>query len=344
MATHYLREDRNIKSAQGAGSDTERKLISVLKVLSESSEPLGSITIARELERYGILLSERAVRYHLKITDERGYTQPMGRDGRMLTPKGLEELSIALAPDQIGFILDKLELLAFRTTFDPVKKTGLVPINTSLIDANKFDKALTIMKNVFQAKLAVCDMVTTAHEGEKIGSVVIPQGKIGLATVCSVVVNGVLLKAGIPIESRFGGVLEIRNGKPRRFAALISYAGTSLDPSEQYIRAKMTSVSEVIKNGSGMLLANFREIPAPARSFVDEKINQLKEAGIHGVYVLGNTSEPICQIAVGLNRVGVVLLGGLNPVAAAVEAGLEVQNLAESGLVEYSQLKSVWDL
>ena len=313
-------------------------------MLSESSEPLGSITIARELERYGIFLSERAVRYHLKITDERGYTQPMGRDGRMLTPKGLEELSIALAPDQVGFILDKLELLAFRTTFDPVKKTGLVPINTSLMDASKFAKALAIMKNVFQAKLAVSHMVTTAHEGEKIGSVVIPPGKIGLATVCSVVVNGVLLKAGIPIESRFGGVLEIRNGKPRRFAALISYAGTSLDPSEQYIRAKMTSVSEVVKNGSGILLANFREIPAPARSLVEEKINQLKEAGIHGVYVLGNTSEPICQIAVGLNRVGVVLLGGLNPVAAAVEAGLEVQNLAESGLVEYSQLKSVWDL
>ena len=49
------------------------------------------------------------------------------------------------------------------------------------------------------------------------------------------------MKAGIPIESRFGGVLEIRNNKPRRFVALISYSGTSLDPSEQYIRARMTS-------------------------------------------------------------------------------------------------------
>ena len=42
----------------GAGSDTERKLISILKVLSESSEPLGSITIARELERHGVFLTE----------------------------------------------------------------------------------------------------------------------------------------------------------------------------------------------------------------------------------------------------------------------------------------------
>ena len=63
---------------QGSSSDTERKVISILKILSESSEPLGSITIARQLEHHGIFLSERAVRYHLRITDERGYTRPIG--------------------------------------------------------------------------------------------------------------------------------------------------------------------------------------------------------------------------------------------------------------------------
>ncbi len=99
-------EKKRHPRVQGASLDTERKELSILKVLSESSEPLGSITIARELERYGIFLSERAVRYHLRITDERGYTQPMGRDGRMLTPQGVEELRMALAPDQVGFILD----------------------------------------------------------------------------------------------------------------------------------------------------------------------------------------------------------------------------------------------
>jgi HTH-type transcriptional regulator, global nitrogen regulator NrpRI len=340
----FIREVREIRTVQGSGSDTERKVISILKVLSESSEPLGSITIARELERYGIFLSERAVRYHLRITDERGYTQPMGRDGRMLTLKGAEELRMALAPDQVGFILDKLELLAFRTTFDPVRKKGLVPINTSIIDKEKFDQALAIMKPVFKSGMAVSHLVGTAREGENIGSVVIPPGKIGLATVCSVIVNGFLLKSGIPIESRFGGVLEIQNSQPRRFVALISYAGTSLDPSEQYIRAKMTDVSRAAQDGNGIILANFREIPAPARSIVDDKIKQLKESGIDGVYLLGNTSEPICQIAVGLNRVGVVMLGGLNPVAAAVEQGIEVVNMAESGLLEFSQLKSIWEL
>jgi len=280
------------------------------------------------------------VRYHLRITDERGYTQPLGHDGRMITPQGLEELKMALAPEQIGFILDKLELLAFQTTFDPQKRTGQLPINTSLIDKEKFRKAIVAMKHVFEAGICVSELVATASEGEKLGSVVIPSGKIGLATVCSVILNGVLLKAGVPVDSRFGGVLEVREAKPRRFVAIINYAGTSLDPSEQYIRAKMTSVSEAAKTGNGKILANFREIPAPSRAIVEEKIAILKEVGINGVYTLGNTSEPICQVGVGLNRAGLVLFGGLNPVAAAVEAGTEIESIPESGMIDFQQLIS----
>jgi hypothetical protein len=44
------------------------------------------------------------------------------------------------------------------------------------------------------------------------------------------------------------------------------------------------------------------------------------------------------------NRVGVLLLGGLNPVAAAEEAGIEAENAAICSVVEYSRLKSFWDL
>ncbi|MEE8414061.1 MAG: NrpR regulatory domain-containing protein [Dehalococcoidales bacterium] len=329
---------------QASGSDTERKVISILKVLSESSEPLGSITIARELGRHGVSLSERAVRYHLKITDERGYTQSLGRDGRMLTPQGLEELKIALAPEQVGFVIEKLELLTFHTTFDPQKRTGLIPINTSLIGKNDFKEAVTVMGDIFRAGFCVSELVAIATEGEKLGSVVVPSGKIGLATVCSIVINGILLKAGIPINSRFGGVLEIKDAKPRRFVAIINYTGTSIDPSEQYIRSRMTSVTEAARTGNGRILANFRELPAPARAIVEEKTSLLKEAGIGGVYILGNTSEPICQITTGLNRVGMVLLGGLNPLSAAVEAGIEVENTGESGLIDFQQLQSFWTL
>jgi repressor of nif and glnA expression len=329
---------------QGTGSETERKVVAILKILSESSEPLGSITIARELERRGIFLSERAVRYHLRIADERGYTQPAGRDGRMITKVGLDEVREALAPEQLGFIREKLEMLAFQTTFDPQKRTGQLSINTSLIDKEKFTVALSAMKDIFKARLCVSHLVATASEGEKLGSVVVPGGKIGLATVCSVVINGVLLKSGVPTEYRFGGLLEVRNSKSRRFAAIVDYGGTSLDPSEQFIRARMTSVSQAAETGNGKILGVFRTIPAPAREIFQEKLARLEEVGISGVYAVGNTSEPLCQIPVGLNRVGIVQLGGLNPVAAAVEAGIEIENIAESGLIDYQQLVSVWQL
>jgi len=329
---------------QGKQSSAERKVIAILKVLNESSQPLGSITIARELERYGIHLSERGVRYHLKIADERGYTQSLGRDGRMLTTQGLEELRLALAPEQVGFILQKLELLAFQTTFNPAKRTGQLPINTSLIDKERFREALAAMKDVIEAKLCVCELVATASEGKKLGSVVVPSGTVGLATVCSVAINGVLLKAGIPVVSQFGGVLEVKNAQPERFIAVINYAGTSIDPSEQYIHAGMTSVGKTASTGNGRILANFREMPAPARSLTVEKITALKEAGIGGILALGNTSESICQVPVGMNRVGMILLGGLNPLAAAVEAGIEIENIGESGVVDFEQLVSIRDL
>jgi HTH-type transcriptional regulator, global nitrogen regulator NrpRI len=327
---------------QSTGADTERKIIAILKVLSESSEPIGSITIARKLEDQGIYLSERAVRYHLKVSDERGYTLPLGRDGRQLSAKGLEELRIARAPDRLSFIQEKLELLAFRTTFNPDSKEGFVPINTSIFDKDEFPRALKIIKSVVKAGMCVSEFVVIANEGQKLGDVVIPEGKIGMGTICGVTINGVLLKNGVPMESKFGGILEIRNSKPLRFTAIINYGGTSLDPSEQYIRARMTSVGDSIKTGNGRILANFREIPALSKPVVEDVISKLKLAGINGILHVGGISEPVCQLAVGTNRVGIILIGGLNPVAATVEAGFEVDNMAESGIIEFNRLTSIW--
>ena len=116
------------------------------------------------------------------------------------------------------------------------------------------------------------------------------------------------------------------------------------DPSEQFIRGRMTSVSDTARTGYGKILGVFRTMPAPAREEVEQKIALMHEADIGGVFAIGNTSEPVAQISVGPNRIGIVQLGGLNPVAAAVEAGFEIENTAESGLFEYSDLQSVWKI
>ncbi len=318
--------------------DVERKVLTILKVLSDSPEALGARVIARRLKDHGIELGERAVRYHLKLMDGRGLTQLVGRDGRLITESGIEELRSALVGDKVGFAISRIELLAFRTSFDPQTRTGFVPVNVSLFPREQFSKALQAMRPAFAQELCVSHLVTIAQEGEKLGELIIPRGKVGLATVCSVVVNGTLLKAGVPVDSRFGGILQTRERRPLRFVELIHYAGSSLDPSEVFIRARMTSVTEAAKKGNGKILANFREIPALCRPIAEEVATKLKEAGLGGLLVMGNTSEPVCEIPVELNRIGIVLLGGLNPVAAAEEAGIEAENHAMSTVVEYQNL------
>ena len=319
--------------------DVERKVLSILRVLNESEESLGARVIAQRLKKYGVELGERAVRYHLKLTDERGLTRLVGRrDGRLLTERGKEELKSALVKDKIGFAISRIELLAFRTSYDMEKGAGLLPVNVSFYLKKKFNQALQAMRPAFEAGICVSNLVATASEGERLGELLVPEGRIGLATVCSIVINGCLLKAGVPMDSRFGGLLQIRDHQPFRFVEIIHYAGCSLDPTEIFIMAKMTSVGAVVRKGEGNMLANFREIPALCRPVAEQVVAKLKDAGIGGLLVMGETSEPVCEVSVEPNKIGIILVGGLNPVAAAQEAGIEAENRAMSTVMDYRDL------
>lgn len=322
--------------------EVERRVVAILKVLSESPHPLGSIAIARELESQGINLSDRAVRYHLRMTDERGYTQPRGK-GRVITAEGQAELKSALTADQVGFAMVRIESLAFQISFDPDTCQGQVAVNTSLFPAKQFERALSPMKEAFKAGLCLSHYVAIGHEGERIGNIVVPKGKICLATLSSITISGVLLKAGVPAHARFGGLLEIRNSRPLRFVSIITYTGSSLSPFEVYIKGTMTSVGEAARTGSGRILANFWEIPRSSWTTARRTLARLKEAGLGGA-ILGATDEPICQVPVTLDKAGLILLGGLNPVAMAREEGIDTENVAGSGIMDCQQLKSVWDL
>ncbi len=325
--------------------DVERKVLAILNTVGDSREAIGSRIIAKRLKDRGVDLGERAVRYHLKLTDERGLTRLVGRrDGRIITELGQAELKRAMVTHKVGFALSRIEILAFRTNIDLEKRTGFLPVNVSFFPKEVFNKALKTMKPIFQAGLCVSTLVAVASEGEVIGDLVVPEGKMGLATVCSIIVNGTLLKAGVPIDSKFGGILQIRNRNPLRFVELIHYAGSSLDPTEIFIRANMTSVTKVAEDGSGEILANYREIPAVCRLLAEEVAAKLKDAGFGGILLMGNVSEPVCEIPIELNRIGVVLVGGLNPVAAAAEAGIISESHAMSTVVDYQTLVKVSEI
>src|SRR5208337_1769335 len=323
-----------------AYDEMERKSILILRILNQAQQSLGARIIARRMKDYGINLSERAVRYHLQFMDQRELTRFVGRrDGRVITPKGVEELRNARVQDKVGYCISRMEILAYKTTFDPTAGNGVLPINVSFFPAESFKEALKGMKPAFEKNLCVSELVAVAPEDAFLGDVHVPQGCIGFATVCSIVLSGVLLKRGIPLESKFGGILQVSEHKPMRFVDLIHYSGTSLDPSEAFISARMTAVRDVLRRGEGKILANFCEVAGVCRDGVEEVMELLKGVGINAVIIKGKMGEPVCQVSVDVNKMGMILLGGLNPVAAAREAGAEETNLPMSTVMEYKDLR-----
>ena len=324
--------------------DVERKVMAILRVLSNAREPLGARMISRELESYGVHLTERAVRYHLQLLDERGLTQNNGKEGRLITDKGREEISNALVTDKVGLVINKIEMLSYRTSFDLSSRKGKIILNTSLFPEDKFKKAIAAMRDVFAAQHCVSDLVAVAEEGQRLGHILIPKGYVGFGTVCSVTINGILLRSGIPVESRFGGILQVRNSKPLRFTELISYAGSSLDPLEVFIRSKMTSVRDAAKDGEGKILASFREIPSICQPEVENILAVISGLGLRGLMTLGKPGTELLDVPVAVNRVGMVVIGGLNPLAAAEEAGIHSDNRAMSTMYDFEALRSYWEL
>lgn len=320
--------------------DVERKIIAILKILSESSKPLGSRIVSRTLEEQGIALGERAVRYHLKIMDERGLTRSLGpKDGRTITAAGLEELRNSLVTDKIGFVSARIERLAYQTNVGLRSGTGRVPVDISLFDQRDFTRAIRVMRDIFQAGYCSSNLVAVAGEGSRLGDMTIPAGKVGFAVVCSVTVNGCLLKSGIPAHERFGGLLQIKSGQPFRFIDLIEFSGSTIDPSDIFIAGRMTGVMQAANGGYGKVLAGYHEIPLLSAGKANELLQRLKDSQLINHAWLARPGEVLCEIPHSQDRVGLVTLSGLNPVAAAVEYGIEAVNYAMCSLLEVSSLR-----
>ncbi|HLB72275.1 MAG: NrpR regulatory domain-containing protein [Candidatus Methanoperedens sp.] len=180
----------------------QRKIIAILKIIHESHTPIGARLIADRMNSRGYGLGERAIRYHLRILDERGLTKRLGYDGRIITELGIDELNNALVGDRIGFIITKIERCMLDTTFDLRTGQGHVIINISIIDKNDLDKAMEVLKQVIHNGYSFSPYIKLIDEGSVTSDIEIPEGKTGIATMCSITVDGILLNNGIPVHPK----------------------------------------------------------------------------------------------------------------------------------------------
>ena len=322
-------------------SQVQRKLIEILRILHENKDPIGARLIADRMNERGYPIGERGVRYHLRILDERGLTRRQGYDGRVITELGTNELNDALVGDRVGFIITRIEKLIYDTTFNLKTGEGKVIINMSIIDKNDFDKTMEILRHVVYDGYSISPYIKLLEEGTVSSDIEIPEGKLGLATMCSITVDGILLSNGIPVNPKYGGILEIKKRKPVCFEDLIVYSGTSIDPMRIFMSKKMTKVLDAVDTGSGKLLANLREIPASAVSEAEKILRSVMDARIGSIAEIGKSGKSVLNAPVDTGKVGVVVYAGTNAVAAVEETGIRVETHPISTVIDFKELKKV---
>lgn len=318
--------------------DIRVNYLRILRILSQTGGPLSSREITHRLSMRGYNMSERTVRLYLARMDEAGFTKNLGKKGRIITELGKKEVEENSIFEKVSLLSSKIDRLTYLMTFDARTKTGTVVINVSVMHHEVFKENLPFVEAVFEHGYGMGRLVTVFKPGETVGGITVPPDHIGIGTVCSVTLNGVLLHHGIPVTSLFGGLLELRNHRPYRFAEVIYYQGTSIDPLEVFIRSRMTSYSEAISSGNGRIGAGFREMPAESRNQVIEIAQYLEKVGLGGFMIIGWPDEPVLDIPVPAGQIGSVVIGGLNPIAIIEERGNSISFRALAALVEYERL------
>ena len=310
----------------------------ILNVLRDVDKPLSSVRINEELLARGFDISERTVRLYLQSMNEQGLTEKSNRRCHRITGRGVQEVESAQTIERVGFLSARIDQMTYRMNFDLASLTGTVVINVTNTEPRHVRDNISLISKVYAQGYAMGDLITLLAPGEKIGHTTVPEGMVGVGTVCSITLNGVLLKYGIPTNSRFGGLLEIKDRKPTRFAEIIMYDGTSLDPLEVFIRSGMTNYLGAVKAGTGRIGASFREFPSASRDMVEDLAKQLSIIGLGGFMRIGRPGQTLLEIPVGEGRFGAIVIGGLNPVAILEENGVRVHSRALAGLIDFKRL------
>lgn len=320
-------------------STVRQKKLAILAVLKNETEPTAGKEIAAILESQGMEVSDRTVRMYLQELEEEGFLEQSPRKGRTITEAGLKELENEKALSRVGVLSSRINQLIYDMDFDLNLGRGSVIVNVTFVPPSTLRDYLDKLLQVFEQGYAMGRLVGLLPAGTAVNpNVVVPAGKVGLCTVCSVTLNGVLLKHGIPVNSLFSGVLEVKAKQAQRFVEVIYYNGTSIDPLALFIQSGMTDYLGAISTGNGRIGAGYREVPAGSYDLVKKLAARLNAIGLGAFETIGKPGQNVYNIPVNEGACGIVVIGGLNPTAVFEESGVRVDSRALGGVLDFSEL------
>ncbi len=253
----------------------------------------------------------------------------------------MSEITIMTVP--LKFVNHSIEDFAMQVTFDPATGDGNVVYNLSVIKNEDLDFAISILRDAYKTGITVSGRVRFLSSGEKLHGYTVPKGFTGICTICSITFDGILIRRGIPITPIGGGVVEIENRTPIRFTHIILYEHTTIDPLQVLFSQRTTSITSVMRTGSGAILANIREFHMEAEPRVGTVLDELAGSSLSGILEVGMPNLPLLGVPVSPQFVAIAAVGGTNPMAAIREGGRWVQTQAMKGLMDISQMEEIRD-
>ncbi|MBT8507224.1 hypothetical protein AZH53_02115 [Methanomicrobiaceae archaeon CYW5] len=308
---------------------SERKCVEILRILSEHQEPIGAKRLSELLAERGFLLTDRAVQYYLQYLDEQGFTHKIGNKGRILTDEGISEANLALIDDRMGFVISKLEKLAFNVTFNPETSTGDVGYNLTVVPYEFVDDVAQAFDEVIAGGYTFYKGYCITDQDPRL-----PEGHAGFLSACSITMDGVLQNHGIAVNVVYGGRFSIVDSRPVGFVDLIGYKGTTVDPLPLFINAGLTNVHGVATTGTGIALANVREVTNKAKDRVEECVEHMVKAGFVRPVGIG---DGLFNLRPDPYRLSIVFFSGMNLVANAVEKGYPIYTEIGAGIMPFSR-------
>ena len=223
--------------------------------------------------------------------------------------------------------------------FNPDSNAGLIILNITCVASAIAGEALDIVQSVLASPYAFTTRFAVIRGGTRIGDFDVPAHTTAICTVCSMTLNGLLLRRGIHATAKFGGVVKVEHGQPKKFSAFLSSGLAPIAPLDVFITCAMTSVCKTIECGSGDVLGSFLEIPEAALPEAKKLYDRIKKIGMGGKIMFGMPSQPLLGMPVTIGSAGIMVFCDLNTAAALSEKGIPAAASPAKILYDYTAME-----
>jgi repressor of nif and glnA expression len=263
-------------------TDTDTRRYDILRLVADHG-PIGSVHLTDHLRERGYSITKRTVRLVLSELDEAGLTEKVGGKGRRLTPAGRAELERGRVTARTQHVRERLSDLTSRVTYDPTEGAGSVVVGTVRVPTAERSTLETVLGRI---------------DGSPLGPTVVAVEERGdhleVSAPSSVTVDGVLLSHGIDSHPNTLGLVEYhpdptpeslpydddapgeRGGAIRRFTDVVSDERATLDLVSLLVGAGRTDVATALDGGTGLLVADNREIPLARYDAASELVTAVR--------------------------------------------------------------------